>query len=300
MGVEQWDVPVVDAVASVVGPQALADLIAVDATDRNWRNRTCLLNPARQPLGGQLAAHALMAGCAGGTGEPGSLQFLFVEGANPAQHYTVSVETLRDGRRLAHRALRLSQNGRVLGTGALTLRSIDDPDRRSANVHQPTMPSAPAPDDLPTRAALLDAVADDISPLGRMMLQTYPFLDIRDVNVGVSHKALFWLKIPGSATLDAAQHYGLLTLASDFWYSLPIHSVFPDRDEATRSLLSLSLDHAIWFHTRPDCAQWMLWEVDAIMHDDRYGMVRAHVWQADGTFLATIAQQVMLRAMVAM
>jgi acyl-CoA thioesterase-2 len=277
------------------GTDALSNLFALDADETGRRNRQCMLNIAGQVLGGHLAAHCVTAAAESGDGlEPGALHVLFVSGADPRQHYHVETEALRTGRRIAHRNMRLTQHGKVLveASAILQARPVD---ASSQFRFHPAMPPVPYPEDLTPRALR----PDEQNRLNIEMMESYPFLEIRGLSGYVpgmnpinGERAFYWVRVAESATLDKIGHYALLTLASDFWYTLPVHGL---SDEDRPSFITTSLDHAIWFHNRPDFSQWTLVETQGVLAENDIGFKRASFWSRCGRPIATVMQQALIR-----
>ena len=64
-------------------------------------------------------------------------------------------------------------------------------------------------------------------------------------------------------------------------------------DDARR--MSVSLDHSVWFHRPVDVNQWLLSELVPVATGRGRGLSLGTIRTADGTLLATVAQEVLLR-----
>jgi acyl-CoA thioesterase-2 len=59
--------------------------------------------------------------------------------------------------------------------------------------------------------------------------------------------------------------------------------------------LSRALDHSVWFHRPADVNQWLLSELVPVATGRGRGLSLGTIRTADGTLLATVAQEVLLR-----
>ena len=78
-------------------------------------------------------------------------------------------------------------------------------------------------------------------------------------------------------------------------YAHPIESPDYDAPDVVRPFFGASLDHAVWFHNLRSATDWTL-------HDFRSSGVRrgrghatGELWNPDGTHVATVTQEVLLR-----
>ena len=283
--------------APLAGRTALARAVLLERDGERWRNAACMLNIAGGPLGGQLAAHCIAAAMLGDEPfEPSALHVLFVGGGDPGRYYQVGTEALRNGRRVAHRSVRIVQDQSILVSAAVTLRSADIAAGIDPLVSNGVMPNVPPPEALAPRSLS----SDDSDSLNRGMMASYPFLEIRGPEGYVPGMAVldglrdfYWMRIPDSRDLPPADHFALLTLASDFWYTLPIHGLA--RGRRRPSFATTSLDHAVWFHRRPDCSEWLLVETQGLFVAQGLGMKRATIWSRSGEPIASIVQQALIR-----
>ena len=293
---QAFELPVIEANEHVHGAQALSDLVAVDAAGGGWRNRQCLLNIADQVLGGQLAAHCLAAAADGESGlEPNAMHLLFVGAADPRSPYRLEKDALRTGRRMAHRSVRLMQADQVIVQASVILQSVRNEARRAATSFHAEMPEVPPPEACAPRAI----TPGESDPLNIQMMESYPFLEIRGTEGYVpgdcqieGTRAFYWVRVADTARLPAIDHYALLTLASDYWYTLPVHGVSVGKRP---SYMTTSIDHSIWFHDRPDISEWTLVETQCALIERDIGLKNARYWSRAGRPVATVTQQALIR-----
>lgn len=273
---------------------ALQAVVALERDGDGWRNRTAHLNVAEVVLGGQTAAHCLLAAAAGKDGfSPRSMHLTFVAAPKADRRWRLEVEPLRDGRRFAQRLVRLTQDGQVMVHAAVLL-VADNLSAEMAVEYRPPIPALPRPEDLPDRMAQLDDPR--LNGVERAMMRSYPYMEIRRVPAeargrpaGGGARGYYWLRMPAAAGLDRLTQRALLTVATDYWYTLPLQDLARDAG-ISDPVLSLSLDHCLWFHEDADCSEWMLFESDGTVATNGNGMKRSMVWSRDGLPLATVEQ----------
>ena len=63
----------------------------------------------------------------------------------------------------------------------------------------------------------------------------------------------------------------------------------------TPGFQSASLDHAMWFHKPTDFNQWHLYVHDSPSASDGRGLIRGQIYAEDGTLVASVAQEGLMR-----
>ena len=56
-----------------------------------------------------------------------------------------------------------------------------------------------------------------------------------------------------------------------------------------------SIDHALWFHRELRADDWLLYVMDSPSAQGARGMSRGLIYQADGTLVASVAQESLMR-----
>lgn len=248
-------------------------------------------------LGGHIAGLGVKAAClSAGNTVPASAHVLFLSGPDPLLPCDLHVETIRDGQRLAHRETSISQNGRMRARLTTTLARPALSSSGPAFRHMVLSPAVPDPETLPTRQTLLSTLPDNAGNLRRKILLGHPFLDIREIlcDRGQDGHGQFWVKVPGAESLAPIDHFCLLTLISDFWFSLPIHHLPGAAETLGLDFITTSLDHAIWYHAQPDCSDWILFDMRAMAAGGGIATLQAKAFSSDGQPLATIIQNALI------
>ena len=61
------------------------------------------------------------------------------------------------------------------------------------------------------------------------------------------------------------------------------------------SFFSASLDHTVWFHRDVDMTRWHLFEMNCHAYVNGRGLALGYVFAEDGTHVATVAQETLVR-----
>ena len=105
---------------------------------------------------------------------------------------------------------------------------------------------------------------------------------------------MVWMKTFTPLADDPALHLAALTYASDYTLLEPIlrqHSVAWIQP----GMSAASLDHAMWFHRPVDPSRWLLYAQQSPSAQGGRGLGIGTVFAEDGTLVATIAQEGMIR-----
>ena len=169
----------------------------------------------------------------------------------------------------------------------------------SALDHQVAMPEGvPRPEDLPTTADVLGGINH---PVAQEWAWSRPF-DIRHVTPAIyvdpaaetENRNMVWMKTFTPLADDPALHLAALTYASDYTLLEPIlrqHGVAWIQP----GMSAASLDHAMWFHRPARVDQWLLYVQDSPSAQGARGLGTGAVFTEDGTLVATVAQEGMIR-----
>ncbi|MFC6883664.1 MULTISPECIES: acyl-CoA thioesterase domain-containing protein [Actinomadura] len=101
----------------------------------------------------------------------------------------------------------------------------------------------------------------------------------------------FWVRVTEPVADDPALHAGLLTFLSD----IAVVNAARAPLSRTRYGLLVSLDHSIWFHRPPRVDQWLLYDMGSVAHVGSRGLATGSMRTTDGTLIASIVQEVLLR-----
>ena len=250
-------------------------------------------------FGGQVAGQALMAaGLTVSSERPvHSLHSYFLRPGDPNEEIRYVVERIRDGRAFSTRRVLAFQHrkGEQVAIFGLTA----DYHRAEAELasHALPMPEVPAPDTLPSLADVAGrhgSPADGALEISRAVEQRLledPFE--RQIKQPPHTETRLWMRVAGRLPDDAAVHSAALTFVSD----LTLLGAGLVRVGGWGSgAVGASLDHAVWFHAPVRADEWFLYETDSPVATGGMALCFGQIWAEDGTHVATVAQQGLLRA----
>ena len=274
-------------------------VLDVEELDTDLFRGGSLPQPGGRVFGGQVLAQSLVAaGRTVGDGRlPHSVHGYFLRAGDAGRGITFMVERLRDGRSFSARRVHAMQHGAPI----LTLTASFQEDQPGLE-HTDSPPSAtPPPETVPSALDLLGSVAH---PVTTFWAQTSAF-DLRHVEEPVylgpaeqrTSRQMVWMRARGVVP-DVPQaevlHRALMAYACDQVMLEPLlrrHG----RSWATPGLSIASLDHAMWFHRPARVDEWLLFVQDAPSASGGRGLGSARVYRQDGTLVASIAQEGMIR-----
>ncbi|MDO5698632.1 MAG: acyl-CoA thioesterase II [Dermatophilus congolensis] len=257
--------------------------------------------PHKRIFGGQALAQCLVA--AGRSVDalraegllPHSLHATFLQPGDPDVPLTFVVERLRDSRSFSARRVHALQHDRpilaMMCSFALPSDGLD---------HQVPMPDAPAPESLPELAAEL--YSPPATAGGDWLMRRA--VDVRhiDGNIAmrpgpVTDREMVWFKALGElvgAVDNPIIHAAVYAYASDWTILEPVlrrHGLA----WVDRRLRAASLDHAMWFHRPGRADRWTLYAQESPSAASGRGFGYGHMFAEDGTLIATVAQEGMVR-----
>jgi len=223
-----------------------------------------------------------------------SMHSYFMRPANILEPVRYEVERLRDGRGYSTRQVRGYQDGKVI---FVTLASFHAEEAgEEFAVEAPS--GMPHPDGLPASALVLAGVD---GPAAAYWASGRSF-DMRHVpgalyfevdGESVPHQAV-WVKAFDRLPDDPALHQIALAYVCDYTILEPLlrsQSVA----WADAGLVTASLDHSIWFHRHGRMDEWVLYAQEAVSAQRSRGLAMGRFFAQDGTLLATVAQEGMIR-----
>ena len=256
--------------------------------------------PHGRVFGGQVLAQCIMA--AGrtmaevddgdGPRRIHSLHGYFMRPGDDTKPIRFAVERMRDGNSFSTRRVHAIQDGMPI----LSMITSFQEDADGLD-HQDPMPDVPGPDQLPS----LSDQFDGIDHPGARHLTNRP-VELRHVegNLFVAAgeelvaRQSVWMKAIGELPDDPLVHAAVLAYASDYTLLEPVlrrHGLM----WTDRRLRPASLDHAMWFHRPVQADQWILYDEESPSASGGRGLGLGRMFSADGTLVATVAQEGMVR-----
>jgi acyl-CoA thioesterase-2 len=249
-------------------------------------------------FGGQVAAQALVAG-ARTVEAPRSVHSLhsyFLRPGDPAVPIVYDVERIRDGKSFSTRRVVARQHGRPIYYMTLSSQVPE-----GGYDHQDRMPDVPTPDRTPELGALLRKARGERASA---WLEEWASLELRwigDTRQGGlppsdEHPAQvrLWIRTNGKLGDDPLVHQAAFTYLSDL--TLLGSALVPhEADLGSPNVQSASLDHTIWFHRPFRADEWLLYDQTSPSASGARGLGIGRVFQEDGTLVATVAQEGLIR-----
>ncbi|MBI2408063.1 MAG: acyl-CoA thioesterase II [Gemmatimonadetes bacterium] len=274
---------------------ALLELEPLEVNIYRGRNRDI---GTGRVFGGQVFAQSLVA--AQRTVAPGrdahSVHGYFLRAGDLKTPIIFFVDRPRDGGSFTSRRVTAIQHGEAIFHLSASFHVNE-----TGLEHQSAMPEVPAPESLQPELDLIRHMADRIpEPVRAVLTQDRPF-DFRPVNPSDPFQPqvreavrYVWFRVVAPLPDDRTVHQALLAYASD--YGLLPTALYPHgiamRD---RRLQIASLDHSLWLHRAFRADDWLLYAMDSPTAAGARGFVRGSVYTRDGTLVASVAQEGLMR-----
>lgn len=272
------------------------DILRLEATETDVFTGSSLPQPSGRVFGGQVLAQALLA--AGATVPDGrlphSLHGYFLRAGDVAEPITFAVERLRDGRSFTARRTHALQDGSAI----LSMITSFQESQPGIDYSDPMPEGIPAPEDVPSALDVLGAIDH---PVAKFWTQEAAF-DVRHVNgqiylgpaADVTGQQSVWFRSRGPLPDDQLLHRALLAYACDQVMLEPILRR-SGKSWVTPGLSIASLDHAMWWHRDVRVDDWLLYVQSSPSAQGGRGLGAARVFTRDGTLVASVAQEGMVR-----
>ena len=281
---------------------ALQDLLATLDLEQLEMNLFRGRSPStgrQRVYGGQVIAQALVAACrtvdvAGRP--PHSLHAYFLLGGDPKVPIVYDVDRIRDGKSFTTRRVVAIQHGEAIFTMAVSFHR-DEPGMG----HQAKMPDVPGPDEVASDAEIKARVLPLMPEAVRRFYERERPIELRPVEIdrylgrkiegGRFH---VWIRATGQLPDEPAIHQCVLAYASDMM--LIDTAMIPlGRTVFEPTIMAASLDHALWFHRAFRADEWLLYAQDSPNLSGARGFSRGLIFARDGTLVASVAQEGLLR-----
>lgn len=249
-------------------------------------------------FGGQVIAQAVVA--ATRTVDPSrpihSLHAYFLLPGDPKVPIVYETERLRDGGSFTTRRVVAIQHGKAIFALSASFQIEEE-----GLAHQLEMPGVPQPEDLPSDedlAAMIMKFAPE--PVKRYWARPRPLV-IRPVDLGrytgrqpQDPRQYVWVRTRSPLPDDPAVHRAVLAYLSDMTL-LDTALVMHGRSVFDPAIQAASLDHAMWFHRPTRVDDWLLYAQDSPSASGARGFTRGSLYTRDGTLVASVAQEGLIR-----
>lgn len=222
-----------------------------------------------------------------------SLHGYFLRPGDSQEPVRFAVERLRDGGSFSARRVHALQKGKPIMSIIMSFQEEAD-----GVDHQVPMPDVTPPEQLPTTA---DVVGDIDHPIAQHWAHGRA-VDVRHVEGALylepaSAKEPYqhlWMRLVREVNPDPLLGAAILAYASDYTM---LESAMRANGIAWSSpgYRAASLDHAMWFHRPVRLDDWILYDQESPSASGGRGLGIARMFLRDGTLLATVAQEGMMR-----
>jgi acyl-CoA thioesterase-2 len=229
--------------------------------------------------GGLVAAQAYVAAARSvDVGPIHSLHVYFLRPGRSALPIHYEVEAIKQGRRFQTRQVRATQDDQLIFQMMASF-SAD-----GAGVeHQDSMPEVQEPETLPNRDQARGKPGWEEQPIDLRTNDPAGDLEAPDHWI--------WMRPTQPLVADPVLHTAVLIFATD--RALVRTAALPHRDAG--EFAGASLDHSIWFHSPVEFDDWHLHTMHSPVARHERGLVLGAIYRADGTRVATTAQEGAIR-----
>jgi len=261
----------------------LSGLLTLEAIEEDEFRASGSPGDAARLYGGQVAAQAIVAAGNTATGaRPHSLHAYFLRPGDSSRPVLFRVDRLQDGRTFRRRRVTAIQQGQPI----LCLESSFTTDGSGADDY-PGMPTVPGPDD----CRELDTALFGARP------SPWALIEARIVPVSPRAGAWsMWFRFRAEALAEDVPAEAVITYLSDLTLAGTTKRPTKRHPEGRPDVKRLtSLDHSVWFHGQPQLSGWLLYAKSAPTVGPQRGLAMGQVFNRDGTLIATVAQEALLR-----
>ncbi|WP_256752004.1 acyl-CoA thioesterase II [Mesorhizobium sp. Mes31] len=276
----------------------LLDILDLERLEHNlYRGRSPQVEWQRV-FGGQTIAQALVA--AQRTVEPDryvhSLHGYFMRPGDIKVPIIYEVDRIRDGGSFTTRRVLAIQHGQAI----FSLEASFQVDEKGLE-HQFALPDdVPPPEGLQTQRQLLEKAERVPEAVRRFWARERP-LELRPVNLQhyesrdkLPPRQNVWIRLAGPVPDDRALQSVLLAYLSDMTL-LDTSTFAHGRGLFDPDIQAASLDHSMWFHRPHALDGWLLYAQDSPSSSGSRGFSRGTLYARDGTLIASMAQEGLIR-----
>ncbi len=277
--------------------QSLLEILDLEPLEVNLFRGRSPQSGWQRVFGGQVIGQALVAATRTVDARPvHSLHGYFMLPGDPKIPIVYEVDRLRDGRSFTTRSVRAIQHGRAIFSMLVSFHQ-DEP----GFDHSSPMPKVPGPEELPSDEEIRKNILPSMPEAVRIYYERERPIELRPVEfrryTSRDHrdpKFHVWIRSTAPLPPDPAIHQCVLAYASDM--TLLDTSLIPHgRTVFDKSIQAASLDHALWFHRPFRADEWLLYAQDTPNAFGARGLSRGLIFARDGTHVATVAQEGLIR-----
>jgi acyl-CoA thioesterase II len=225
-----------------------------------------------------------------------SLHSYFLRPGDPKVPIVYEVDRIRDGGSFTTRRVVAIQHGQAIFSMAVSFHKAEP-----GFDHQAAMPDVPPPESLPSEEELKARFLPHVPEVVRAYWEAERPIELRPVDLSryfacekIEPKQLVWIRANGPLPDNYRFHQCVLAYASDFSL-LDTALIAHGRVLFDPRLMLASLDHAVWFHRPFRADDWLLYVQDSPSGQAGRGFCRGSIFSRDGTLVASVAQEGLIR-----
>jgi acyl-CoA thioesterase II len=280
--------------------QQILDILDLEPLEVNLFRGRSPQSRWQRVFGGQVIGQALVAACRTvedvSVRPPHSLHAYFLLGGDPKVPIIYDVDRIRDGRSFTTRRVVAIQHGRAIFSMSVSFHLHEE-----GFSHQCKMPDVPQPDALASDVEIKERILPRMpEPVRRYYERERP-IELRPVEYGrylgeknEDGRFNVWIRATGRLPDEPAIHQCVLAYASDMML-LDAALIPHGRSVFSQDIMAASLDHALWFHRPFRADEWLLYAQDSPNLAGSRGFSRGLIFASDGTLVASVAQEGLLR-----
>lgn len=283
-------------------PTAVQDLISIldlEPLELNLFRGRSPESGWQRVFGGQVIAQALVAAqrTVSADKHVHSLHCYFMRPGDPAVPIIYEVDRIRDGSSFATRRVVAIQHGQAIFSLSSSFQ-IDEPGLE----HAIAMPEGiPRPETLLSEKDVIAHFIDKVPEPARDYWQRPRPIEFKPVSLThyltrekLPPRQHIWIRTTGPVPDDRPLQAAVLAYLSDM--TLLDTSLFAHgRAVFDTDLQSASLDHSMWFHRPYSFEDWFLYTQDSPNASGARGFTRGSIYASDGTLVASMAQEGLIR-----
>ncbi|MHC2432665.1 acyl-CoA thioesterase [Bradyrhizobium sp. USDA 4451] len=244
----------------------------------------------RWVFGGQVIGQAMVAACRTAKGRlPHSLHCYFLLPGDPQLPLEYEVERLRDGKRYSTRRVTAAQKSTPISSIMVSFHAEED----GIFDHQEQMPPVPQPN----KNAANEVSEQPVFAEPMEFIRRNYAIDLCPVEIGrhlgqktEDGRIYTWVKCAAQLPDDPVLHLCVLAYISDMSLLGAVTARY-GRTLFDKGIVSLSLDHAMWFHRPCRADEWLLSAQDSPSAQGGRGLARGLIFKTDGTLVAFATQE---------
>lgn len=226
-----------------------------------------------------------------------SMHAYFILGGDINIPIKYEVDVIRDGGSFATRRVVAYQNEKAIFNMSASFQK-----QQTGVTHQITMPEVLPPDQLaPSQEQIkkLKTISPDTYERLKVYLpKVFEFKPADDMIFKLMKnsppKDNIWFKTVDAVDKNIPLQHQLLAYASD--YNILRPASMPHREDLnSKNVFYTSLDHAIWFHRSFDISNWLLYAIESPSASNSRGFSRGSIFDQNGTLVASVCQEGLMR-----